>query len=314
MTEGAVAGSDARSAGALLRAARERQGLHIAALAAAIKVPQAKLEALEAGRYAELTDATFVRALANSVCRALKIDAKPVLELLPAVPDALLERVDRGLKAPFRDRPGMEPPGEVQLWQQPVFWLVALLLAAAVAFALGPRLGSLWSALPPLPRLDLPTAAPAKSPVPPAPTQVSTPAPTSTPPEQQPGQIAAVAPAAPAPAAQAAQPAAAMPAAPGPGAETVHAADAGASAAADSPPAGIAVVRASEASWVEARDARGTVLLSRTLAPGEAVGLDGALPLRLVIGNGPATAVTFRGKPVVLGTPNRDNIVRVELK
>ena len=34
--------AEARSAGAMLRAARERQGLHIAALAAAIKVPQAQ--------------------------------------------------------------------------------------------------------------------------------------------------------------------------------------------------------------------------------------------------------------------------------
>ncbi|HSB99271.1 MAG TPA: helix-turn-helix transcriptional regulator, partial [Burkholderiaceae bacterium] len=76
--EAAPPAADARSAGAMLRAAREKQGLHIAALSASIKVPQAKLEALEAGRYHELTDATFVRALAHSVCRVLKIDAKPV--------------------------------------------------------------------------------------------------------------------------------------------------------------------------------------------------------------------------------------------
>ena len=71
------------SAGALLRAARERQGLHIAALAAAIKIPQRKLEALEADRFDELPDATFTRALALTVCRALKIDPAPVLAQLP---------------------------------------------------------------------------------------------------------------------------------------------------------------------------------------------------------------------------------------
>jgi len=306
MTDGAVADSDARSAGALLRAARERQGLHIAALAAAIKVPQAKLEALEAGRYDELTDATFVRALANSVCRALKIDAKPVLELLPPVPEALLERVDGGLKAPFRDRPGLQPPAESRPWQRPVFWLVALLLLAAVGFVLGPQLGSFWGALPPLPGLDLPKAkTAAKAPA----TQAAiVQAPAPAPPSPAP---AAAVPAAPA---AAAEPSAAPPAASGPRAETVDAADAGTNPPADREPAGIAVVRASEASWVEARDARGIVLLSRTLAPGEAVGLDGALPLKLVIGNAPATQVTLRGKPVVLGAPNRDHVVRVELK
>jgi cytoskeleton protein RodZ len=96
-------------------------------------------------------------------------------------------------------------------------------------------------------------------------------------------------------------------------AETVHSADAGASPVNDAP-AGIAVVRASELSWVEAQDARGNLLLSRTLQPGESVGLDGPLPLRLVIGNAPATEVTMRGKRVTLGMPNRDNVVRVELK
>jgi cytoskeleton protein RodZ len=79
-------------------------------------------------------------------------------------------------------------------------------------------------------------------------------------------------------------------------------------------PAGIAVVRASEPSWIEAHDARGHVLLSRTLQPGESVGLDGALPLKLVIGNATATEVTMRGKRVTLGPPNRDNVVKVELK
>ena len=67
----------------LLRAAREAAGLHIAALAAALKVPVRKLEALEAGRYEELPDLTFARALASSACRHLKIDPAPVLEQIP---------------------------------------------------------------------------------------------------------------------------------------------------------------------------------------------------------------------------------------
>ena len=70
--------TDAAAAGALLRAARLAQGLHIAALAASIKVSPAKLEALEAGRSHELPDHTFARALALTVCRVLKIDATPV--------------------------------------------------------------------------------------------------------------------------------------------------------------------------------------------------------------------------------------------
>ncbi len=304
MTEAVPSNPDARSAGSMLRAARERQGLHIAALAAAIKVPQAKLEALEAGRYDELTDATFVRALAHSVSRVLKIDAKPVLELLPPVHGALLERVDHGLKAPFQDRPGRQQPSESRLWHRPVFWVVVVLLLAAAGFLLWPQLGTFWATLPSLP--SFPSADTAPAPIAKVPT-VAAPAP-STP---------ALPPVTEAPPATVAPP---VVVAPSPAVastvitETVHAADAGSNSVADAPPAGIAVVRASEPSWVEAQDSRGNLLLSRTLQPGEAVGLDGTLPLRLVIGNAPATEVTLRGKRVTLGAPNRDNVVRVELK
>ncbi|HPH15047.1 MAG TPA: helix-turn-helix transcriptional regulator, partial [Burkholderiaceae bacterium] len=68
------------SAGALLRQAREAAGLHIAALAVSLKVPVKKLEALESDRLDLLPDAVFARALASSMCRALKIDAAPILE------------------------------------------------------------------------------------------------------------------------------------------------------------------------------------------------------------------------------------------
>jgi cytoskeleton protein RodZ len=304
MTDALPPDAEARSAGSMLRAARERQGLHIAALAAAIKVPQVKLEALEAGRYDELTDATFVRALAHSVCRVLKIDAKPVLELLPAVPGALLERVDHGLKAPFQDRPGRQQPSDVRLWHKPVFWVVAVLLLAAAGFALWPQRGTVWATLPALPAL--PSFASADS------------APRTQPPAAKAPSVAAPAPAVVA--SSPAEPPLAPVVAPSPApaspviTETVHAADAGTPTVVDAPPAGVAVVRASEPSWVEATDSRGNLLLSRTLQPGEVVGLDGALPLRLVIGNASATEVTFRGKRVTLGQPNRDNVVRVELK
>jgi cytoskeleton protein RodZ len=301
MTEVESSSPESRNAGSMLRSARERQGLHIAALAAAIKVPQAKLEALEAGRYAELTDATFVRALAHSVCRVLKIDAKPVLELLPAVHGALLERVNHGLKAPFQDRPGRQEPSEVRLWHQPVFWVVTVLLLAAAGFVLWPQRGALLTMLPSLPSLPSADTAP-------APTTIA----------KAPPAAPAVAPSAPAlPPASVASPVVATPppaAASTVITETVHAADAGATGAPDASPAGVAVVRASEPSWVEAHDSRGNLLLSRTLQPGESVGLDGTLPLRLVIGNASATEVTMRGKRVTLGAPNRDNVVRVELK
>ncbi|MBN8509902.1 MAG: DUF4115 domain-containing protein [Burkholderiales bacterium] len=77
---------------------------------------------------------------------------------------------------------------------------------------------------------------------------------------------------------------------------------------------GIAVLRAAEPSWIEAVDAGGQVLLQRTLQPGETVGLDGRLPLRLRIGNAAGTQLTLRGEPVNLAPLTRDNIARLELK
>ena len=54
------------TAGGLLREARQASGMHIAALAGALKVPVSKLEALEADNFRELPDTVFVRALASS--------------------------------------------------------------------------------------------------------------------------------------------------------------------------------------------------------------------------------------------------------
>lgn len=304
MTDESSVASEARSAGAMLRAARERQGLHIAALAAAIKVPQAKLEALEAGRYDELTDATFVRALAQSVCRVLKIDAKPVLDLMPSARTTALDRVEPVRRTPFHDKPGREEPREPRLWHQPVFWIVALLLVAAAGFVLWPQRSEFFGTW--LAKLPTWTSGDAAKPVAPAPAPKAVTAPTAAPP-------APPAASAPEVAAAPTQPPAAASAAPVV-TETVHSAPAPAVAAPVDAPAGIAVVRASEPSWVEAQDARGNVLLSRTLQPGESVGLDGALPLKLVIGNASGTEVTLRGKRVTLGPPNRDNVVKVELR
>ena len=136
----AIGPVSAPSAGRLLREARERQGLHIAALAASIKVTQKKLELLEADRFDALPDATFARALALTVCRALKIDSDAVLRLLPPAGGYRLEQVGEGLNAPFRERPGVlvqrDGVGFAFGW---VFWLTTLILvAAAVVYFLPP--------------------------------------------------------------------------------------------------------------------------------------------------------------------------------
>ncbi|MFN6996778.1 MAG: helix-turn-helix domain-containing protein, partial [Aquincola tertiaricarbonis] len=132
----------AATAGGLLKAAREKQGIHIAALAASIKVTPRKLEALEHDRYDELPDMTFVRALAKTVCRTLKIEPEPVLALLPHQADSgtALAQVSTGLNQPFRERPARGDPPEWAVLQKPVLWGAgAVLLAALVVYLLPER-------------------------------------------------------------------------------------------------------------------------------------------------------------------------------
>ena len=73
-------------------------------------------------------------------------------------------------------------------------------------------------------------------------------------------------------------------------------------------------LKARGASWVEVVDGRDQTLLARTLAAGEVVAVDGAMPLRVKIGNVAATELSFRGQSVDLASVARDNVARLELK
>jgi len=94
------------SAGQMLRAAREAQGLHLAMLSVNLKVSVRQLEALEADQYEAFKGATFVRALAQSVCRQLKIDPAPVLAALPQAEATQAGRVREDLQTWVSVRPG----------------------------------------------------------------------------------------------------------------------------------------------------------------------------------------------------------------
>ena len=283
--------------GALLRAARDRQGLHIAALAAAIKVSPRKLDALENERWHELPDATFTRALAQTVCRTLKVDPRPILEQIPAAAPVALGPDDAGLNEPFRDRPGRDAPGLMAGAVRPLVWGAAVLMLAAVVVYVVPS--DVWSWRPGDAKVA-PQVPPAAAPL-------------------------VVAPAAPpvATAAAASAAADALASPPQASSETAQAAQpapAGAEVAAPPPPAaavpaaGLVQLQATQASWVEALDANGETLLSRTVQADERVGFDGKLPIRLTIGNAAATKLSFRGKEVDLVPDTRSNVARVELK
>ena len=322
------------TAGGLLKQARQAKGLHIAALAASIKVAQRKLELLEADRYAELPDATFTRALAQTVCRSLKIEAAPVLALLPAASGGRLDHMGAGINAPFRDRPGRgEPTDWLRLAASPAAWGPALvLLAAALVYFLP---SSVFSGLQfrPAPTASATPITPITPTTPTTPVVPAMTAPTTVP-AAAPTAVAesgsAAAASSPsgavetvfsAPALTEATPVAAVTAVMG-SAATGSAATAAAAitsggllASTDAAaPGGILQLRASSESWVEVQDAKRQMLLSRMLMAGETVKLDGELPLRLKVGNASGTEVRFRGQAVNLASGTVGNIARLELK
>lgn len=301
MTEAAEP-AGAPTAGGLLRAAREKQGLHIAALAAAIKVAPRKLDALEHDRYDELPDATFTRALAQTVCRTLKIDAAPVLALLPQADAAALDTVNGGLNAPFRERPMRDDGAAFAIAAIRPMTLAGLVLLVAAAMVYFVPEGS-WQRLLAGGREAIAPAASAPAAVavvPAVPVSLPAPAPVAAADPAASAALAASAPSAPAPATAG---------------ETVFGAPR-AEAAASEPaaPPRLVQLRTSDASWIEARDTRGQLLFSRVVQPGESVGFDGVPPIRLTIGNAPATQLSFRGKPVELASSTRDNVARLELQ
>ena len=128
------------TAGAMLRNAREAAGLHIGALAVALKVPVRKLEALESDRLDLLPDVVFARALAASVCRTLKVDVGAVLDLLPGQVAPRLQPDVHARRALF-DSPGSgwRLPLASRL-SRPVVAAAGLLLAAALALLFVPGL------------------------------------------------------------------------------------------------------------------------------------------------------------------------------
>jgi cytoskeleton protein RodZ len=99
--------------------------------------------------------------------------------------------------------------------------------------------------------------------------------------------------------------------------ETVHSAPMDTASAGASAPlaaAGAVVLRTTGESWIEVRDAAGAVLLSRTVLPGEVIGLDGAMPMRMKVGIANVTQVTVRGEPFSLAPFTRGNVANAVLK
>ena len=306
-----VAPAAAVSAGALLRQARQAQGVALGDLAATLKVPVEKLQALEDEDWQRLPDVVFLRALAQTICRTLHLEAAPVLALLPQQKVTALAP-QGGLNAPMRER-GVPSILATKTQHSPWPWVVLLLIVLGG----GGYLGVQWMApewvrgvsttvsAPSDPAGDSPLFSPAV-------------------PEEgdgggmgnmgdgaQAGEVPTVQAAAlmqPAlPEEEGAQPGFAAPA---PAAEPA-AAPAAQAAASVSP---VLRITAKGATWVQVLDAQQRLLIEKILQDGEVFSTSAPKPLTVAVGKADLATVEVNGAPFDVQAVARSNVARFEVK
>jgi len=259
-----------------LKQARERAGLHPVAMAAMLKVPVKRIEALEAGRFDELPDMTFARALALSVCRVLKVDPAPILATFPAGGEVRLSDIDRTLNQPLPSRKATVSGPSAASINPRLSWPVGLaVLLAVVALVM-------WfyvPAAPDSPALVEPVSRAPESPVP-------APEPASAVPVES----------------TTAQPSASL----------TEVTPATLPPTSDERARGF-VLRAVEASWVQVTGSSGRVLVQRSLQPGEVVALSADFPLTVVVGRADTVEVSLRGQAFDMTPHTRNNVARFEV-
>lgn len=288
------------SSGQLLRQAREQQQMTVQTLAAMLKVPVHKLQALEEDRWDALTDAVFTRSLALSVCRILNIPSEPVLAGLPKLEGSKLSANPEGINAPFKDktlRSLMSPSHDSSSGN--AFKIVAALLIA-VAGSAGLYFLPQWQSE----EQETVEAAPASV----EPELMFAP--------QAPGVVVSVqeTTVAEQPAAAAQEPAPA-PAETEAAAAAVPSADAAQPAEAQAGAGPRLRFAASGDSWVQVRDAQDKVVMEKMMKAGDV--LDQAAPsrpLKVVVGNAGATKLEVDGAALNLQESARNNVARFEVK
>jgi len=288
--------------GAMLREAREAQGLHIAALAVALKVSVKKLEALEADRLELLPDLVFVRALALSVCRTLKLDSAPVMAALPQLQAPQIKTDEAGLNTTFTPAGGGAHHALLTQLKSPVGMGVLFFLLAIGVLLFWPSKMTTDNAKLVIHEsdtggLNMPMSSSSQN------TPVSA--------------VAASSMAEPSSASLPSTVPVVNVAAANPTSATPTVAPVSASSTAMTLPQQelqVLSLQARGASWVEVTDAKGATLLRKTTADGDVLQVSGPLPLTVVLGRADLISVTVRGKPMELTAVTKDNVARFEVK
>ena len=123
------------TAGGLIKAAREKAGIHLGILSVNLKVSVRQLEALEANQFDLLSEPVFARGLAAKVCRSVNLDPESVLALMPVAGNCLkplrligAEQGDHFVSQTLKQRASSGSPkwGGSKLWLVTAFVLLSL--------------------------------------------------------------------------------------------------------------------------------------------------------------------------------------------
>ena len=298
------------SAGAALRQAREAKQMSVQALASALKVPAHKLQALEEDRWELLTDSVFIRSLALSVCRFLRIPAEPILAGLPKLEAAKLSANPEGINAPFKEKSlrslmsSTPEPGAGAAAKAAVAAFIAIAGGAGLYFL--PQWQTANDAQ--SEEVAQEQAQAAETVFMPQQAQAAAASVTASTTTEEPSAQQVLA------AQEAAQPVAA------PSADTANTSASSAGAASDSSkvsaPGGLAMrFVATAESWVQVRDAQGRVVMEKILQAGDVYQETATgRPFQVVVGNAGATQLEIDGAAFDLAASAKSNVARFEVK
>jgi cytoskeleton protein RodZ len=335
----------APSPGSVLAGERERQGLSRADIAQRLHMSVMQVEALEVGDYERLPRGPFLRGFARNYARALGLDPESIVGLLATnAPQESAPRIvvptqnirfdplGARLSSPYVKAAGIAAVVIVLGFAGMYWWLFVRTQPQAAAPARKPAASAPATPVP-APAEPATAAVPESSPVPPPSTlsspavSLSAPPPAAMPPpavpmaphpEPAPIRQAAKAGSMPPPVASpaapiAAAPVSATPAAPGASAPATATAPRVFDPPADAEGGGVIRMKFRASAWVEVKDARGKVLISRSQPGGSDAEVTGKPPLTVVIGNAADVRLTYNDREVDLEPHTRVSVARLIL-